>query len=214
MNFNNFDSGINIEHPEEGFKKAKDAVERFELENLSTPEIALVGLVGLVLMFGGYRIKKIAFFLLWFVLGFYITTLALPNFESVLPDSFRPDLVYAIGPILGGLLLAMLGFSIEKLCVSGACFALVMLITAQYFGTGMETMMAGGIIGVVAAGAATMLMKPAAIVATSLAGAYTLTMVLIALVPGFDANAMFFPSLIGFTVIGSTVQFLTTKGMG
>ena len=114
-------------------------------------------------------------------------------------------------PLGGGLALALIGFSIEKLCLGGACFALVMLIAVRYFGTEIQTLAVGGILGVVAAGASTALMKPATIIATAAAGGYALTLVMLASIAGIDQGAMYWPILIGLTVAGSVFQFLKTK---
>ena len=87
-----------------------------------------------------------------------------------------------------------------------------MLVVVQYFGSDMQTLAVGGVIGVIAAGAAVALMKPAIIVATSAAGAYALTMVIFAFLwKSVDYHVMYWPFLIGITAIGSVFQFLTTK---
>lgn len=184
-----------------------------DISRLGTPEVIIIALIGVALMLFGYRIKKVAFFLVWFVLGFYLMGLILPNFENIIPENFQAEAYWRLIPLVGGLLLAMLGFSIEKLCVGGVCFALVMLVTTQYFGTDIQTIAAGGIIGVIAAGIAIMAMKPATIVATAVAGAYTVTIAICALVPGVDQGMLYFPSLVGLSVAAILVQYLTTKRM-
>lgn len=182
-----------------------------DLSGLPTGEVLLVAVAGLAVMFFGYRIKKVAFFLIWFILGFYLTNLLLPNITNPVPDVINDGLFQSLLPIAGGLLLAMLGFSIEKLCVGGICFALIMLITIQYFGTDIQTLAIGGIAGVIAAGAAIMAMKPATIIATGVAGAYTVTMALLVLIPDANEHLMYFPTLIALSIVASLVQFLTTK---
>ena len=182
-----------------------------DLSGLNTPEVLLIAAIGIAVMFFGYRIKKVAFFLIWFILGYHITALALPNVSHLLPDGIELQVYQLLLPIAGGLLLAMLGFSIEKLCVGGICFALVMLITAQYFGVEMQTLAIGGVIGVLAAGLAVIAMKPAIIVATAVAGAYAVTMALLVLVPAINAETWYFPSLIALSVVAALIQFLTTR---
>ena len=86
-----------------------------------------------------------------------------------------------------------------------------MVITIQYFGTEMQTLAIGGIIGIIAAGAAVTLMKPATIIATSAAGAYALTIAVLALFPSISKETFYFVILGGLTLIGSVFQFLTTK---
>lgn len=181
------------------------------LDNLDIYEIILLVAIGIVTLFCGYRIKKIAFFIIWFLIGFRLVTIIMPTINEMVPQIVGNELWQNLLPIAGGLLLGLLGFTIEKICLSGICFALVMMITANYFGTEVLTLVIGAIIGVVVAGASTMLMKPAIIIATSLAGAYALTVVLLSVIPNIDQNIFYFPILIGITAVGSVVQFLTTK---
>ena len=184
-----------------------------DLSNLNTTEVIIVAIVGLLVLLFGYRIKKVAFFIIWFIIGFYLTHLILPNFEHMIPEGVEAGVFYNVLPIGGGLLLAMLGFSIEKLCVGGICFAMVMLITTQYFGTEIQSMVAGGILGIIAAGASVMLMKPAIIVATAVAGAYTVTMAILTLAQNAPHDAIYFPSLIALSIVGAGIQFLSTRGV-
>lgn len=182
-----------------------------DFSNLGTPEMIIMAAVGLALMFFGYRIKKVAFFLIWFILGYNLMGFLMPTINNLVPQIAENNLYQILLPIGGGLLLALLGFSIEKLCVGGICFALTMVITIQYFGTEMQTLAIGGIIGIIAAGAAVTLMKPATIIATSAAGAYALTIAILALFPGINKETFYFVILGGLALMGSVFQFLTTK---
>ena len=166
---------------------------------------------GLAVVLFGYRIKKVAFFIIWFLLGYIGITYLMPEITKLAPEVGNNDLWRNLIPIGAGLLLALLGFSIEKLCLGGICFVLTMLISVQYFGTEMQTLAISAVVGIVLAGAAVMLMKPATIVATSGAGAYAITLALLALMPHFDQAAYYWPLIIGITVIGSVFQFFTTK---
>lgn len=183
-----------------------------DLSTYGTVEVSIIAVLGLLLMFLGYRVKKVAFFVIWFVVGYYLTASLLPYVHHVLPDAVMEWPMYqSLIPLAGGLLLALLGFSIEKVCVAGATFAIVMLITVQYFGSQIQTMAIGGIVGVVLAGVAIMCIKPATILATSVAGAYALTIALLVLVPSLDEKALYFPSLTMFSIIGAVTQFVTTR---
>ncbi|MBQ1373654.1 DUF4203 domain-containing protein [Candidatus Saccharibacteria bacterium] len=184
---------------------------KLDFASFGTPEMLIMTAAGLALMFFGYRIKKVAFFIIWFILGYNLMVFLMPTLNNMVPDMATNNLYQILLPIAGGLLLALLGFSIEKLCVGGICFALVMLITVQYFGAEIQTLAIGGIIGIIAAGAAVMLMKPATIIATSLAGAYALTIAILALVPDISKETYYFIILGGATAVGSLFQFLTTK---
>ena len=182
-----------------------------DFSNLGTPEMIIMAAVGLALIFFGYRIKKIAFFLIWFILGYNLVGFLMPTINQIAPEVVKTELYQTLLPIAGGLLLALLGFSIEKLCVGGICFALVMVITVRYFGAEMQTLAIGGIVGVVAAGAAVMMMKPATIIATAVAGAYALTLSILVLFPDVNKEIYYFPILGGLSLIGSIFQFVTTK---
>ena len=90
---------------------------------------------------------------------------------------------------------------------------LVMIITVNYFGTDLATLAIGAVIGVVAAAAAVMLIKPAIIVATAIAGAYALTLSLFRLIPDMPFDVLYFPILIGIAGIGTIFQIVTTKNV-
>lgn len=179
--------------------------------HFQTPELIIMIGVGLAVLLFGYRLKKIAFFIVWFLLGYLGITYLMPEIAKLWPDVASNDLYRNLIPIGGGLLLALLGFSIEKLCVGGICFALTMLISVQYFGTEMQTLAISAVVGVIIAGAAVMLMKPATIVATAAAGAYAIALAILALVPSLDFGEYYWPLIIGVAAIGTVFQFLTTK---
>ncbi|MBR3056147.1 DUF4203 domain-containing protein [Candidatus Saccharibacteria bacterium] len=179
--------------------------------NFGTPELLIMAGLGLAVLLFGYRIKKIAFFIIWFILGYNLMAFLMPTINNLVPQVADSSLYQILLPIAGGLLLALLGFSIEKLCVGGICFALVMVITVRYFGTDIQVLAIGGIIGIIAAGAAIMLMKPAIIVATAAAGAYALTVATLNLATNLDFGAYYWPMVLGITALGSIFQFVTTK---
>lgn len=181
------------------------------VQNLTMPELIVAIVISAVIILFGYRIKKIAFFIIWFLLGYSLMEFLMPTITGLLPEVATDELYQTLIPIGGGLLLALLGFSIEKLCLGGICFALTLVIAAQYFGTEMQTLAIGAIVGVVLAGIAVTLMKPATIVVTSVAGAYVLTIALLAMVPNLNPTVHYWPILIGVSILGSLFQFLTTK---
>ena len=146
-------------------------------------ELLVMAALGLAVLLFGYRIKKVAFFIIWFLIGYNLMMFLMPTLNNLVPAIAESSLYQILLPIAGGLLLALLGFSIEKICVAGICFFLVMMITVQYFGTDVPTLAVGAIIGVVAGAAATAMMKPAIIIATAIAGGYTLTLAILNLFP-------------------------------
>ncbi|MBQ3296122.1 hypothetical protein IJG95_00125 [Candidatus Saccharibacteria bacterium] len=170
-----------------------------------------VGGVGLLLMFLGYKIKKIAFFIVWFLLGYIATGYLMPIINGAVAEIANNELWQSLLPIAGGLLLGLMGFMIEKVCLGGICFGLVIMMTAQYFGTEIQTMAIGAIIGTLAGGLAVMMMKPATIIATAVAGGYALTLSILALAPELDKESLFWPMIAGFSVLGAGAQFLICR---
>ena len=174
-------------------------------------ELLITAGLGLAVLLFGYRIKKIAFFIVWFILGWHLMTLLLPNIMHLLPEVVNTTLYKdVLLPIAGGVLMGMLGFTVEKLCVSLICFFLVMAITVQYFGTDWLTLAIGAIVGAIAGGVAVQLMKPAIILATAGAGSYAITTTILVLA-SLNQEGFYFPLLIGIAVIGAIFQFSTTK---
>lgn len=186
---------------------------RAKFGEMAPHELLIMAALGLTLMLFGYRIKKIAFFIVWFLIGYNLMIFIMPLINGAVPQIAGSQLYQTLLPIAGGLLLALLGFSIEKLCVAGICFFLVMMITVQYFGTDIPTLAVGAIIGVVAAAAATAMMKPAIIIATALAGSYALTVALLNIFPVLNERILYFPLIGAFALLGAIFQFATTKRM-
>ena len=106
-----------------------------------------------------------------------------------------------------------MGFTIEKLCVAGITFGLVMLATVQYFGTDWLTLAIGAVVGVLLGAFAVNMMKPATVIATSAVGAYVLTLVIFAFFPQIDFAIFYWPILIVIGVIGALFQFKSNKGI-
>lgn len=193
-----------------------EAIEKFKntdlnLSNYEDWQMWIVGGVGLALILVGYKIKKAAFFIIWFLLGYIGAGYLLPIINNAMPEVANSSFWQGLIPILGGLLLGLMGFMIEKICLGGICFGLSIMITAQYFGTEIQTMVIGGIIGAVLAGVAVMMMKPATIIATSVAGAYALTLAVLKLASGIDGEAAFWPMILGFSALGVLVQSLLCR---
>lgn len=182
-----------------------------DLSHYEQWQMWVVGGAGLALMLVGYRIKRVAFFIIWFLLGYIATGYLMPIINGAVAEIADSQLWQSLLPIIGGLLLALMGFMIEKICLGGICFGLVIMMTAQYFGTEIQTMVVGAIIGVIAGGVATMMMKPATIIATSVAGGYALTLAILALAPDLDRMTLFWPMILGFSVFGSIIQFISCR---
>ena len=135
----------------------------------------------------------------------------MPALNNMVPQIVESSLYQILIPIAEGLLLALLGFTIEKLCIAGICFFLVMLITVQYFGTDVTTLAIGAILGVVAGAAATAMIRPAIIIATAVAGGWALSLGLLNIFPTIPKDVFYFPFIAAFAVLGAIFQFATTK---
>ncbi len=182
----------------------------FNLIHIQIPELIVMAIFGVVMLLFGYRIKQVAFFVIWFLIGYTLMQNFMPTLMKWVPQ-MDTQLFHILMPIAGGLLLALLGLSIEKICVAGIVFGLTMIITIKYFGNGMPTLAVGAIIGVILAAFAVTMMKPAIIIATSLAGAYCLTVALLTWQPGINPTIFYFPILAGLTIVGALFQLSSTK---
>lgn len=196
----------NINTVIEDFKNA-----RLNLSGYEDWQMWIVGGVGLALMLIGYKIKKAAFFVIWFLLGYIATGYLMPIINSSWADVANSSFWQGLIPLLGGLLLGLMGFMIEKIALGGICFGLTLMMTAQYFGTEIQTMVIGGVVGAVLAGVSVMMIKPATIVATSVGGAYALTLAVLKIGTGIDGEMAFWPMIIGFSALGTIVQFISCK---
>ena len=181
-----------------------------DLSRLNTPELIAMIIAGAVILLLGYRIKKVAFFIIWFLIGFNLMGILMPGLNELVPAIKGNELWQNLLPIAGGLLLAMLGFTIEKICVGGIVFGTTLMITAQYFGTEIQVLVIGAVIGIILAGLAVMLMKPAIIIISALMGSYVIT-ISVLFWTGIDPGAYYFPLLLGIATIGAVAQFITTQ---
>lgn len=183
------------------------------VKNLETYELIVFMAAGLAVLFFGYRIKKVAFFIIWFLLGYNLMTFCMPLINNASADIANNNFLQILFPIIAGLILALLGFLIEKVCISGICFMLTILVVVRYFGTDVSVLALGTLAGIIISSIAVLLMKPATIIATAAAGAYALTLSIFSLAPDISFGTYYWPILIGMTGIGSLVQFGTTKKM-
>lgn len=151
------------------------------MENLdpNIPIMPLVAiLIGVVLAFGGYRLKRIAMSIIWFVIGFSLVAHFAPN---LIADPFwQMVLQIAVGAIL-----ALVGISIEKLAVSLTAGIVVTWFIIQHFGPVTSWVLPCIAIacGVVAGTIAVWMMKPAIIIFTAIEGANLIASNVVSLLP-------------------------------
>ena len=183
-----------------------------DLNAMETYELLIFSAIGLAVLLFGFRLKKAAFFVIWFLLGYVLTSKFLLSlaFQWIPQLNSNPAFWNILLPIAGGLLLGLLGFSIEKFCVAGITFITTIVVAINYFGPDMQVIVISAIIGVILAGLATAMIKPATVIATSVVGAYVVTLVILFLCK-IDSSIYYFPILIGLSALGSIFQFVTTK---
>ena len=79
-----------------------------DFSQLNDTEIILMLVAGLLLSFAGYRVKKIGFFAVWFILGVTLMNYFMPIINSAVPQIAENGLWQTLLPIAGGLLLGLL----------------------------------------------------------------------------------------------------------
>ena len=176
-------------------------------------ELIFILLLGIILCVSGYRLKKIAFFIAWFLVGYAITTQIMPWIISNSDFVANSELWQKLFPVIGGLLLSLVGFSIEKLCLSLLCIAVAIWIGINNFGNDIPVLAVSAIIGVIAGAVSVRLMKPATIIITALAGAAIATNAFIGLAPEIPVESYKILVIAGVTIIGSIVQFISNRGL-
>ena len=174
-------------------------------------ELIVSILLGLVLCFAGYRLKRIAFAVICFVLGYWAVKTYLPN---IAPEPFWQWILQ----VAAGAVLAIVSASAEKLAVGITAGFAVFQVIMQHFGPATDwTLPAIAVaIAVVAACVAVALMKPAVIVYTGIYGAHLLSTAIVGLLPA-EVSSNFPPLawiLLGaFAAAGIVYQFKNTKNM-
>lgn len=173
---------------------------------------AIIALVlGLFVCLFGCKLKKIVFFVAWFIIGYTLTLKLLPLINSYIPQVPQDTFWQGMIPVFGGLLLSILGFSIEKLCISLLCFGATIAIAFNQFGVSWEVFGIAAIVGVIIGAFSVIMIKPATILVTAIIGASVATDAFLTLAPAVSATTYYLPILIGAAVLGSIFQFVNTK---
>ncbi len=172
-------------------------------------ELIVSLLIGLVLCFAGFRLKRVAFAIICFVLGYWAVKTYLPN---IAPEPFWQWVLQ----VAAGAVLALVSASAERLAVGLTAGFSVFQIIMQHFGPANDwTLPAIAVaIAVVAGVIAVALMRPAIIVYTSIYGASLIATAISGFLPSETLNN--FPAftwiLLGaFAAGGIIYQFKSTK---
>ena len=76
----------------------------------------IIGIViSIVLCFFGYRLKRIAFAIVWFVIGLDLGNFLLPHVTPYM-QGIDPFFINIL-PFLVGLLMSLIGISVERVCI-------------------------------------------------------------------------------------------------
>ena len=174
-------------------------------------ELIITLLIGIGLCFYGYRLKKVAFAIIWFIIGYFAVKIYAPD---LIGDPFWQTMLQ----IAAGALLSLIGLSIEKLAVSATAFIIVSSMVLQHFGPATDwTLPAIAIAcGVVAGAVAVWLMKPAIIIYTAIYGGNLLATSIMGLLPAeIKANIPYLTFiLLGALAAGGAIfQFKNTKNI-
>ena len=160
--------------------------------------------LGVFLCLFGYKLKRVAFVIIWFAIGYYLMALVAPKMTS---DPTWQQIL----PIAAGVVLGVLGFSLEKLCIFAvATYAVSTTLIDTFLITDplyiALAIAAGVIVGVIAV----KLIKPVGIITTAFSGAkliakYSIAELAIAHYPNFPVI------LLATAIIGIFFQFKSCK---
>ena len=133
-------------------------------ESLMQYEALIAIALGIFLCLFGYRIKKVAFTVIWFIIGYYLASLAMPY----ITDDQTWQLLAPIGV---GIITGMLGFRIEKFCIFAvATFTVTTTIIETFQLQDIWAIALAIAAGIVVGCIATALIKPVGIITTALSG--------------------------------------------
>ena len=176
-------------------------------------EVILALILGAFVCLFGYKLKKIVFFIAWFIIGYTLMTHLMPFINDSMPAIRESDLWQFLLPIAGGLLLSLLGFSIEKLCVGLLAFFTTLAVAINQFGISGEVIGIACILGVILGALAVNMMKPATIAITPIAGSFVITDAVLTIFPSIGGRGSLYALLmiVGIAVVGAVFQFTNTK---
>lgn len=181
------------------------------IANVFVPGAIITIILGLLVCFFGYKIKKLALFILGFIVGY--------SLGQYVPDSLYAGntLIHAILPFLTGILVSLVALTAEKVCISllVSVFIFFLVINIRNADYSAESIIIAGIAAAIAGAIAGMLVKPASIIATSIIGAYYVGSNVISLgIPGIAeiATPVFYITTCALAILGMLYQFRKNKG--
>lgn len=181
-----------------------------QIANIFVPGAIISIILGLLVCFFGYKIKKLAFFIIGFIIGY--------NLGLKIPPEWYVgnDLITMILPFLIGLLLSLVALTAEKICISLIVGVFVFFAAINFQGGVFtaQSIIIAAIAAAIAGCIAGFIVKPASIIATAVIGAYYVGINAI----GLEAlNLSYVPFFYIITcvlaVLGMLYQFKRNKGL-
>ena len=126
-------------------------------------------ILGILIGFFGYRLKKIAFTIIWFIFGFTLTCGAIDFFGVNAGNTFTTFIL----PAIGGLFFALIGYRIENLVIALTVALAVFTMLSQIIGLSNPlSWIICIVVAVIASCIAVRCVKPAIIIITGIYGAH------------------------------------------
>lgn len=175
-----------------------------DFSSLAGYETLIAIALGVFLCLFGYKLKRVAFVIIWFAIGFYLMTLVAPRFTN---DANWLKIL----PILSGIVFGVFGFSLEKICIFAVATYAVSTTLIDTFQVENPLFIGLAIAGGVLIGiAAVKFIKPFGIITTAFSGAkliakYSLSAFPLAHYPNFVII------LLAAATIGMLYQFKSCK---
>lgn len=181
-----------------------------QIANVFVPGAIISIILGLLVCFFGYKIKKIAFFIVGFIIGYNLGLKIPPEWYA------GNDIITAILPFLTGIFLSLIALTAEKICVSLIVGIFVFFAAINFQGGifSAQTIIVAAIAAAIAGCIAGFMVKPASIIATAIIGAYYVGINSVGLnIPYVTYIPFFYIITSVLAVLGMIFQFKKNKGL-
>ena len=184
-------------------------MEALQIANVFVPGAIITIILGLLVCFFGYKIKKLAFFILGFIVGY--------GLGQQVPEAWYASnaIIHTVLPFLTGILISLVAITAERICIS--LFVFLLAIQIQSSGYTTQSIIIAAIAAAVAGAIAGALIKPASIIATAIIGAYYVGSNIISIgipfITAANATSIFYIVTCALAVLGMLYQFKKNKGL-
>ena len=181
-----------------------------QIANVFVPGAIISIILGLLVCFFGYKIKKLAFFIVGFIIGYNLGLKVPPEWYV------GNDIITAILPFLTGIFLSLVALTAEKICISLIVGIFVFFAAINFQGGifSLQTVIIAAIAAAIAGCIAGFLVKPASIIATAIIGAYYVGINTVGLsIPYITYIPFFYIITCVLAILGMLYQFKKNKGL-